>query len=342
MNRTLLLVFTYLSIGLLVNAWLPVGDDFRYEDDHSAPIIPKRTFAHDHVFHYVFSHELNFSQTLHFSGIPELKISDEFEFNIISSSDVNSDDAVRILHIKYLHSGALIYNTFNNDWGDEERTDPSPIKQGKPFTMQIRVALEAFEISVNGIHVHTYKHRLPPNITCFIRILGGVTLTRARVAGQQFEVPYKVMLPNSGLELVDHVNFVATASKGEFTINFLNVSENIVMQFNMRIGDKGIDYNIFKHGKLYSSQRGKGVFIAEGREFELNFMILPDRSGVAVHIDGVFYQTFKHDMQAASSKDEFYYFQVTGNVDFRALEVCPHEYVKGWKKSIQHAAKKIK
>uniref|UniRef100_A0A7E4UUD1 Galectin n=1 Tax=Panagrellus redivivus TaxID=6233 RepID=A0A7E4UUD1_PANRE len=335
-----LLVFTYLSIGLLVNAdtfprlddqtcpksaWLPVGDGFRYEDDHSVSIIPSRTPTVDHNFQYVYSHALNFGQTLYFSGTPELKTTDEFEFNIIATSDVISDDAVRILHIKYLHSNALAYNTFiNNDWGDEERTDPSPIKKGEPFNLQIHVTLEAFEISVNGIHVHTYKHRLPPNIMCFIRIVGDVTLTRARVAGRMFEIPYKVTLPSSGLELGDHVVVVGTVTKGEFHINFLNINDDIVIQFVVRIGDKAIDYNIFKHGKQSSSQRGEGFPLEADREFEFDFMFLPDKSGVAVHIDGVFYETFKHDMQAVSSKEEFYSFQITGDVDFRALQVCPH------------------
>uniref|UniRef100_A0A7E4VWX8 Galectin n=1 Tax=Panagrellus redivivus TaxID=6233 RepID=A0A7E4VWX8_PANRE len=334
------LIFTFLSIGLLVNAddyprlddqicpksaWISVGDGFRYEQSHSTFIIPQKTPAYDHVFHYVYSHALNFGQTLYFSGTAKLRTTNEFEINIIATSDVNSDDAVRILHIKHLHWNALAYNTYENGWGSEEKTIPSPIKKGEPFNLQIRVAPEAFEISVNGKHVHTYKHRLPPNIMGFIRIVGDVTLTRARVAGRQFEVPYKVTLPSSGLELGDHVVVVGAVTKGDFNINFLNIIDNIVVQFNVRIRSKAIDCNTFTDGKQSYSQRGVGFPIEAGREFEFDFMILPDKSGVAVHIDGVFYQTFKHDMQAESSKDEFYYFQITGDVDFRALEVCPHK-----------------
>ncbi|XP_055052800.2 galectin-5-like [Misgurnus anguillicaudatus] len=53
----------------------------------------------------------------------------------------------------------VVCNTWDGKWGEEEFPAEMPFKEGQPFEIYIFCTDDSFNVSVNGQHVCSYKHR---------------------------------------------------------------------------------------------------------------------------------------------------------------------------------------
>ncbi|XP_065276762.1 galectin-4-like isoform X1 [Emys orbicularis] len=84
------------------------------------------------------------------------------------------------LHINpRLRERALVRNTqTHGTWGSEERhLSTLPFAPGQAFQMEIMNTRNCYQVSVNGLHVFDYVHRLPANQVDQLQIAGDVTLS---------------------------------------------------------------------------------------------------------------------------------------------------------------------
>ncbi|XP_044291156.1 galectin-9-like [Varanus komodoensis] len=78
-----------------------------------------------------------------------------------------------------LKEGVLVRNTCTNSmWGSEERhMSAMPFFPGQAFHMEIACQRNTYEVTVNGIVVFEYIHRIPPGQVDQLEIAGDVTLS---------------------------------------------------------------------------------------------------------------------------------------------------------------------
>nr|XP_005295738.1 galectin-4-like [Chrysemys picta bellii] len=84
------------------------------------------------------------------------------------------------LHINpRLRERALVRNTQTHGmWGSEERhLSTLPFAPGQAFQMEIMNTRKCYQVSVNGLYVFDYVHRLPANQVDQLQIAGDVTLS---------------------------------------------------------------------------------------------------------------------------------------------------------------------
>uniref|UniRef100_A0A8C8VPZ0 Galectin n=1 Tax=Pelusios castaneus TaxID=367368 RepID=A0A8C8VPZ0_9SAUR len=84
------------------------------------------------------------------------------------------------LHINpRLDEGALVRNTQTHGvWGSEERhISMQPFSRGQAFQMEIMHTRSCYQVSVNGLHMFDYVHRIPANQVDQLEIGGDVTLS---------------------------------------------------------------------------------------------------------------------------------------------------------------------
>ncbi|KAG6922800.1 galectin-4-like [Chelydra serpentina] len=84
------------------------------------------------------------------------------------------------LHINpRLRERALVRNTQTQGaWGSEERRVATlPFAPGQAFQMEIMNTRNGYQVSVNGLHVFDYVHRIPANQVDQLEIAGDVTLS---------------------------------------------------------------------------------------------------------------------------------------------------------------------
>ncbi|XP_065136198.1 galectin-5-like [Paramisgurnus dabryanus] len=71
----------------------------------------------------------------------------------------------------------LVVNTWDVQWGPEEYPAGMPFKACQPFEIYIFCTDHSFNVIVNGVQVHSYKHRfLPLNEIDVFEVLGDVQI----------------------------------------------------------------------------------------------------------------------------------------------------------------------
>ncbi|EMP26176.1 Galectin-4 [Chelonia mydas] len=84
------------------------------------------------------------------------------------------------LHINpRLKDRVLVRNTqTHGTWGSEERHSATlPFAPGQAFQMEIMNTRNCYQVSVNGLHVFDYVHRIPANQVDQLEIAGDVSLS---------------------------------------------------------------------------------------------------------------------------------------------------------------------
>ncbi|XP_068088309.1 galectin-8 [Hyperolius riggenbachi] len=139
----------------------------------------------------------------------------QIDFQCGSSEKPRSDVAFHF-NPRYKRSGQIVCNTLQNGgWGWEEVTYLMPFTKGQPFEVIFFVFQHKFQVSGNGRHLLSYKHRISLEKIDSLSISGKVkigTIGFAQHTSQQgsqpaslaasmlggcLSVPYKGTLPSS-------------------------------------------------------------------------------------------------------------------------------------------------
>lgn len=84
----------------------------------------------------------------------------QIDFQCGSSAKPRSDVAFHF-NPRFKGSGVIVCNTLQNEtWDWEEKTYEMPFKKGKPFEVIFLILHNKFQVSSNGKHLLTYKHRI--------------------------------------------------------------------------------------------------------------------------------------------------------------------------------------
>lgn len=81
-----------------------------------------------------------------------------------------------------LDQNYIARNTFlNGEWGEEHSFGlmKSPLHSGKNFQIMVFISEDAYLVCVNGIHMFSFAHRVPPEIVEKIEIFGDIDLKTA-------------------------------------------------------------------------------------------------------------------------------------------------------------------
>ncbi|XP_063774064.1 galectin-8 [Pseudophryne corroboree] len=208
------------------------------------------------------------------------KDADRFQIDFQCGSSVKPrSDVAFHFNPRWKRSGLIVCNTLQNEnWGREEITYQMPFTKGKPFEVIFLIFQHKFQVSSNGKHLLSYRHRINLERIDTLGIYGKVTINTIGIAnhttqlgsqptslalstlnGSQgasqesltFEVPYTGSLPNAlspGRTL---------AVKGEINKNAKSFaidlkpsgSKNIALHLNPRIKEKVFVRNTY----LYES-----------------------------------------------------------------------------------------
>ncbi|KAJ6663830.1 hypothetical protein lerEdw1_009909 [Lerista edwardsae] len=98
-------------------------------------------------------------------------------FHVNLKNSLNGNVA---LHVNpRLKEGELVRNTqVNGSWGSEERHGSAmPFSRGQAFQMEITSQKAAYQVTVNGVIVCQYTHRIPPGQVDQLEIAGDVSLS---------------------------------------------------------------------------------------------------------------------------------------------------------------------
>ncbi|XP_030007388.1 galectin-9-like isoform X1 [Sphaeramia orbicularis] len=103
---------------------------------------------------------------------------DRFAVNLQCGSKPNADIALHVNPRYDSGPAVVVTNTLQRgSWGVEERKPNSHLPSGSPFNLVITVTQHAFQLSVNGIHLMNYGHRIPFHRVDTISVSGTVEVS---------------------------------------------------------------------------------------------------------------------------------------------------------------------
>nr|XP_028595809.1 uncharacterized protein LOC114602131 [Podarcis muralis] len=225
------------------------------------------------------------------------------------------------LHINpRLKEGAIVRNTFiHGSWGSEERHLPAmPFSPGQAFHMEITNLKNNYQVTVNGIAIFNYTHRIPSGQVDHLEIAGDVTLSCVQyyisicfhcVFGGQKKVEnhsvssskcYKMAFsspilhpsvpflqyfhaPLRGGMSICIIGQVLHSAKGfVFTVNLLGENGDIVFHFNPRMNENEVVCNTKQNGGWGKEERWPIPFEA-GATFMMIIDVMSDCYRVTVN-----------------------------------------------------------
>ncbi|XP_017346983.1 galectin-9 isoform X2 [Ictalurus punctatus] len=195
-------------------------------------------------------------------------------------------DANVALHFnpRYDHSsGYIVTNTKqNNCWGTEESIYQALFPMGSPFILLILVTSHSYKISVNGIHVMDYKHRIPFNMVDTITVDGMVEVNTIGFQ-EAVSVPYKTNI-NGGLWPGRNISIqgVVNAHASRFEIN-LRHRNGIAFHYNPRFDENLVVRNTQTAWQWGSEERSGEIPFHRGQNFQIIISCNPQHYNVFVN-----------------------------------------------------------
>ncbi|XP_060800034.1 galectin-9-like [Neoarius graeffei] len=243
-------------------------------------------------------------------------------------------------------SGYIVTNTKqNNCWGTEERIYQALFPMGSPFNLQILVTSQSYKISVNGIHIMDYKHRIPFNMVDTIVVDGMVVVNNigfqepvgiipaqagfqpqfayppgygvpAFSAPASYSVPYKTII-NGGLQPGKNIFIqgVINPQAYRFSIN-LRYQSGIAFHYNPRFDENLVVRNTKTMEQWGSEERFGGMPFHKGQTFQLIISCNPHHYNVSVN--GKQVHTYNHRFTRLHEIDVL---EVCGDLSLTAVTV---------------------
>ncbi|NP_001187343.1 galectin-9 [Ictalurus punctatus] len=258
-------------------------------------------------------------------------------------------DANVALHFnpRYDHSsGYIVTNTKqNNCWGTEERIYQALFPMGSPFNLLILVTSHSYKISVNGIHIMDYKHRIPFNMVDTITVDGMVQVNSigfqepvgivpvhagfqpqfayapgygvpAVPAPASYSVPYKAII-NGGLYPGKDISIqgVVYPRASRFSIN-LRHRNGIAFHYNPRFDENLVVRNTQTVENWGSEERSGGMPFQKGQNFQIIISCNPHHYNVFVNGNQV--HTYDHRFTRLNEIDVL---ELSGDLNLTAVNV---------------------
>uniref|UniRef100_A0A3B1IUK3 Galectin n=1 Tax=Astyanax mexicanus TaxID=7994 RepID=A0A3B1IUK3_ASTMX len=205
-------------------------------------------------------------------------------------------------------SGYIVTNTLrNSQWGSEERIHKAVLPAGGVFTLQIMVDRASYKISVNGMHVMEYNHRIQLSMVDTIVVDGMVevnsiafqnpvrtTLHRkyclllhkttsnvSWLAAQS--VPYKSVIAG-GLQPGKNItiNGVVNHQAHRFSFNLRHMG-GVALHYNPRFDENTVVRNTLTGEKWGSEERFGGLPFNRGQPFQVVISCNPHHYNVFVN-----------------------------------------------------------
>ncbi|KAF7700073.1 galectin-9-like [Silurus meridionalis] len=234
-------------------------------------------------------------------------------------------DATIALHFNPRYDsfqGYIVTNTKkNNSWGVEERIHKALLPLGSNFTLLILVTSQSYKISVNGIHIIDYKHRVPFNMVDTIAVDGMVEVNSisfqepvgiipaqagfqpqfafppgyvmsAFPAPQNYSVPFKTVI-NGGLYPGRNISIqgVVNPQGSRFIINLRHRS-GIAFHYNPRFDENLVVRNTLTMEQWGPEERSGGMPFYKGQNFQIIISCNPQHYNVFVN--GMQVHTYNH------------------------------------------------
>ncbi|KAB5550396.1 hypothetical protein PHYPO_G00053280 [Pangasianodon hypophthalmus] len=195
----------------------------------------------------------------------------------------------------------VINSKHNSCWGEEERIYQALLPRGTPFNLQILVTSHSYKISVNGIHVMDYQHRIPFNMVDTIVVDGMVDVNTicfqdavvpARAAQASYSVPYRTTI-NGGLYAGKNITIqgVVNSQASRFEIN-LRHRNGIAFHYNPRFNENVVVRNTQTMGQWGTEERYGEMPFYRGQNFEVIISCNPEHYNVFVNGNQV--HTYNH------------------------------------------------
>lgn len=208
-------------------------------------------------------------------------------------------------------SGYIVTNTKrNSQWGSEERIHQALFPIGGVFTLQIMVDRPSYKISVNGMHVKEYNHRVPfsmvdtivvdgmvevnsiafqnppffpqPGFPGIMPAYGGLQMP-AFPAAPVFSVPYKSVI-SGGLQPGKNItiNGVINPQANRFCFNLRHMG-GVALHYNPRFDENTVVRNTLTGEKWGSEERFGGLPFNRGQPFQVVISCNPHHYNVFVN-----------------------------------------------------------
>uniref|UniRef100_A0A3B1K884 Galectin n=1 Tax=Astyanax mexicanus TaxID=7994 RepID=A0A3B1K884_ASTMX len=192
-------------------------------------------------------------------------------------------------------SGYIVTNTLrNSQWGSEERIHKAVLPAGGVFTLQIMVDRASYKISVNGMHVMEYNHRIQLSMVDTIVVDGMVEVNSIAFQNPPqadcgcsccgvFSVPYKSVIAG-GLQPGKNItiNGVVNHQAHRFSFNLRHMG-GVALHYNPRFDENTVVRNTLTGEKWGSEERFGGLPFNRGQPFQVVISCNPHHYNVFVN-----------------------------------------------------------
>ncbi|XP_058269687.1 galectin-9-like [Hemibagrus wyckioides] len=179
----------------------------------------------------------------------------------------------------------------DNSWGPEEILKLALFPKGNPFELQILVTSKSYKISVNGIHVMDYMHRIPFNMVDTI-VVDGMVEVKTISFQDPMCVPYKTTMYGgmwAGKKIV--IQGLVNPQASRFRIDLCH-KDGIAFHSNPRFDENTVVCNTKTMNEWGLEERSGEIPFEKGQSFQIIISCTTEQYNVFVN--GNLVTTFKH------------------------------------------------
>lgn len=212
--------------------------------------------------------------------------------NLLSGSP-EVENGTAVLHCDFrFDEGKLVTNSFiDGVWGKEER-ESVVFKKGQAFDFKLRVLEDKYEIRLNGVKSHVYKHRVPFSTVEYFQVKGDASLNGVHWGGKHYDLPWETGFANASLQAGQRVFIQVIPTGDRFNVDLIARNGDILFHFNPRFGEKKIVRNAQK-ADVWGEEEREGPFPFK-KDVASDISIVNEPYSIQIFVDKQHLLTFAH------------------------------------------------